>query len=142
MRVEEQINFVRRFDGIVLPSQQREVREAWVRPQGCLHGSSLRLYYAERSPRAVIAFHELDVRQLAYLAKFLFIRRDVSLLVDVEEKGGLPSIERPNQTGQLVEIFVRQYHVCVHQTPIDRRRSPSACILAKAPQAVSIHPVT
>src|SRR5215203_1705584 len=136
------IDFVRRFDGIILSGQQRNVREAWLRSQGSLHRGPLRPYCTERSPRAVIAFHKLDVRHPAQIAQLLFIRRSVSSLVDVEEKGGLPSIERPNQTEQLAEIFVRQYPVCVHRLPLAVDDLADACILAKATQDVSIHPVS
>ena len=108
MLLEEQIELVRRSDGIVLPGQQREVRKVWARSQSSLHGNPLRHYYAEGAPRAVIALHKLNIWQLTYLAKFLFMRRDIGLLVNVQEKVGLPGIERPNQPGQLVEVLVRE----------------------------------
>src|SRR5215212_2833302 len=61
VRGEERIDLMRRPNRIVLPGQQRDVRELRFRPQGTFHRGSLRLYYSERSPRAVIAFHKLDV---------------------------------------------------------------------------------
>ena len=65
MRVEERIDLVRRSDGVVLSGQQCDVREARLRPQGCLQRSPLRPYYADRSLWIVVAFHKLDVRHPA-----------------------------------------------------------------------------
>jgi hypothetical protein len=120
---------VRRFDGIVLPGQQREMCERSTHFQGCLYACSLSLDNSERCPRAAVAFHPMDVGNPAEFVYLSLVRGDIRVPVQVQEEGRSPGVESVDQTGELNEVLVGQDQVRVHQSSFWREQLPGAHIL-------------
>src|SRR5215210_2027550 len=101
---------------MVLPGQQREVRQRATPTQGCFYPCSLRLDDPECCPGAAVALYPVDVRDLAELAYLSLVVGSIRVSVQVQEEARGPGVQPVDQSGEMAEVLVSQYHVCVHQS--------------------------